>query len=110
MNDITTMNPKREITKFCRQLKRTLYGNCIPFTLTGSATTPSKYFELISLAYKGLCIRVSDHYCKQVRYNNKDIYSVVIKKIIDDQWIFNEIDKIKLWLDTNTKEEKLNGL
>lgn len=88
----------KRVRKFSNQLKKKLYSLFIPHTINGCYTSPTYYIYLISMEYKDKLIRVSNHYSKDNFYNSPNVFNVIIKKEMSDEWMQNKINEIQLWI------------
>ena len=95
------------VKRFANQLKKLLYSMYIPHNISGCQTSPSRYFHLISMEYKDKVIRVSNHKSNNPFYYTSNVYNVILKDEVDDEWIKNKLTDIQHWLKGGANDEKL---
>jgi len=93
------------VKKFANKLKKTLYGIYIPHSVSGCQTSPSRYFHLLSMKYKDKIIRISDHESINPFYHTANVYNVIIRSDVTDEWVENKLIDIKNWLDKEEDDE-----
>lgn len=98
----------KRIRKFANYLKKFLYSLYIPHTVSGCPTSPTRYFHLINMQYKDKIIRVSNHVSKDPFYKTANVFNVIIKKDVDEEWTIRELNKIKSWLEGGEDNETKN--
>lgn len=98
----------KHIRKFSNHLKKTLYAMYIPHNISGCPTSPTRYFHFINMQYKDKIIRVSNHMSKDPFYRTANVFNVIIKKDVNEEWTVKELNKIKLWLKGGKDNEAEN--
>lgn len=98
----------KRIRKFANYLKKVLYSLYIPHTVSGCSTSPTRYFHLINMQYKDKIIRVSNHVSKDPFYKTANVFNVIIKQDVDEEWTIRELNKVKSWLEGGEDNETKN--
>ncbi len=96
----------KRIKKFSNRLKKTLYAMYIPHNISGCPTSPTRYFHFINMQYKDKVIRVSNHLSKDPFYKTSNVFNVIIKEDVDEEWILHKLNKIQQWLEGGNENDK----
>ena len=86
------------VRKFSNRLKKELYAMFLPHRVMGCATSPSYYIYLLSMDYKDKVIRISNHESCNPFYHTPNVFNVIIKEDVSDEWTQNKINEIQSWI------------
>ena len=95
----------KRIRKFSNQLKKKLYALYIPHNISGCSTSPTRYFHLTDMQHKDKIIRISNHISKNPFYRTDNVFNVIIKNDIDEEWMLYKLNNIQQWLEGGVENE-----